>query len=397
MYKRQLSTHLLKYLNQYPVVTITGPRQSGKTTLAETTLPDYQYVSLEDLDRRQHAIEDPRGFLSGLKDKVILDEVQQVPELFSYIQTLVDGSPSVGRFVLTGSHQFLLNERIVQTLAGRAARLRLLPLSLAELLERPAQTLFVDGQLRRADQPARTLEYHLLRGFYPRVHTHDLDPAQFYRDYVNTYVTRDLQQLIQVGDLRVFQNFLRLLAGRVGQPLNLTSIGNDIGVSHTTIKRWLSVLEASYIIVLLQPYYKNFSKRIVKSPKVYFLDTGLLCYLLRVRSEEELPFHPHLGSIFESYVVGELWKMYQHQDLDPPLYFWQERDRREIDCIIDHGIYQDPLEIKASQTLNSRFFEQLDYWKSVADHEPHASYLVYGGNEWQARRGSTVVPWYGIS
>ncbi len=379
-------------------MTLTGPRQSGKTTLAQETCKGYKYVSLEDPDNLEYATEDPRGFLEAYSDKVIFDEVQQAPQLFSYLQSEVDRNSSPGRFILTGSQQFLLNQKISQTLAGRTARLTLLPLSLSELYQRPYQKLWHTGTLTKPSPPPNSLYDYLFSGFYARIYGYDLDPTQFYRDYVNTYVTRDLQQLLNVGDLRLFQNFLRVLAGRCGQRINLTSLGNDLGVSHSTIRRWISVLEASYIITILQPYYNNHNKRIIKTPKIYFLDTGLLCYLLRVKKSDELRFHPQIGGIFESFAISEMMKTFYHHDQEPPLYFWQELNGREVDVMIDQGqslLY--PIEIKSSQTLSQDQFENLHYWLGLKDNKQEKGNLIYGGSEWQKRKGIQVIPWYGIS
>lgn len=396
--KRNLSKYLKGYLKKYPIVTITGPRQSGKTTITQKTCKNYKYVSLEEPDNLEYATEDPRGFLEVNSQNVIFDEVQQAPKLFSYLQGEVDRNPQPGRFILTGSQQFLLNQKISQTLAGRIARLTLLPLSLAELCQRNHQELWHTGSLTKPSLPAKNLYSYLFSGLYPRLYEYDLNPQQFFRDYVDTYVTKDLQQLLHVGDLRSFQNFLRMLAGRCGQKVNLTSLGNDLGVAHTTIKRWLSVLEASYIIILLEPYYKNFNKRLVKSPKVYFLDTGLLCYLLRIKKMEDLQFHSQIGGVFETLVVSELMKSFYHHDQEPPLYFWQERTGQEIDIMIDQGqSLLLPIEIKSSQTLTQKLFGNLHYWLNIKDNPQDKGYLIYGGKEWQKRKNIQVIPWYGIS
>lgn len=397
MYQRKLAPYLKKYLKQYPIVTLTGPRQAGKTTLVESHLKDYTYVSLEDPDTREYALQDPRGFLDSLGERAIIDEAQQGPELFSYLQGRVDKNSTPGQFVLTGSQQFLLNEKISQTLAGRAARLRLFPLSTAELWELPSQEFWHTGALTKFSSPEKALYTLLFQGLYPRVHQHDLDPRQFYRDYVNTYVTRDLQQLLKVGDLHVFQNFLRLLAGRVGQPVNLTSLGNDLGISHPTINRWLSVLEASYIIYRHYPHFKNFNKRLTKTPKVYFLDSGLLCYLLRIQKAEELPFHPFIGGIFESFVISEIYKSFYQRDQEPPLYFWQNQSKKEVDCLIDRGLELLPIEIKASQTIKSHFFSHLEYWLGLQGNTQGKGCVVYAGEDWQKRGCNQVIPWYALS
>lgn len=396
--KRHLSKHLREYLKKYPIVTITGPRQSGKTTLTQKTCKNYKYVSLEEPDNLEYATEDPRGFLEAYSENVIFDEVQQAPKLFSYLQSEVDRNPQPGRFVLTGSQQFLLNQKISQTLAGRLARLTLLPLSLSEQCERPYQKLWHTGTLTKPEPPSNSLYSYLFSGLYPRLYEHDLNPGQFFRDYTDTYVTKDLQQLLHVGDLRSFQTFLRMLAARCGQRVNLTSLGNDLGVAHTTIKRWLSVLEASYIITLLEPYYNNFNKRLVKSPKVYFLDTGLLCYLLRIKKIEDLRYHSQVGGIFETFVVSELIKSYYHHDQEPPLYFWQERTGKEIDVMIDQGqSLLLPIEIKSSQTLSQKLFDNLNYWLNIENNPQNKGYLVYGGKKWEKRKNVQVIPWYGLS
>ncbi|MDB2592874.1 ATP-binding protein [Gammaproteobacteria bacterium] len=397
-FPRQLAQSFRTYLKQYPIVSITGPRQSGKTTLAKKIAQHYQYISLEDPDHREYALTDPRGFLSVYSRQVIFDEIQKAPKLFSYLQSQVDHQPEPGRFIITGSQQFLLNKQISQTLSGRVARLTLLPLSLAELHQRPKQDLWFSGQLEKIQAPNASLYHHLITGLYPRIYEHQLSPYQFYRDYVDTYVTRDLQQLIKVGDLRLFHIFLRMLAARCGQKVNLTALGNDLGLSHVTIRRWLSVLEASYIIRLLEPYYKNFNKRLIKSPKIYFLDTGLLCYLLRIQREADLPYHTHIGGIFETFVISELVKTFYHQDQSPPLYFWQEKSGKEIDVIIDHGLSnQLPLEIKASQTVTKGFFTNLIYWRHLDGNHKKTGYLVYGGDQYQLREHVQVLPWYAIS
>ncbi len=328
--ERHLTYYLKHYLKKYPIVTRTGPRQSGKTTLAIKSCPDYKYVNLEEPDQREYAATDPRGFLETYSDNAIFDEVQQIPELFSYLQSHVDKDPRPGRYILTGSQQFILNAKISQTLAGRVARLTLLPLSLSELFQRPYQKYWHTYKLNRYSALSEDVHDYLFKGLYPRIFENDLEPQQFFRDYIDTYVTRDLQQLLHVGDLHIFRNFLKMLANRCGQRVNLTSLGNDLGLSHTTIKRWLSVLEASYIIILLEPFYNNFNKRLVKSPKIYFLDTGLLCSLLQINKKEDLPFHSLIGGIFETFVIAEITKSFYHHDSKPPIYFWQERRGRLV-------------------------------------------------------------------
>lgn len=397
-FRRELEKYLKHYLSKYPIVTLTGPRQSGKTTLAQKSCPDYEYVSLEEPDVLDYALEDPRGFLQAHKQKVIFDEVQRAPQLFSFLQTEVDRNSQPGRFVLIGSQHFLLNPKIPQTLAGRIARLTLLPLSFAELCQRPSQSLWFTNQCLKSSAPRQTLFEALFQGQYARLFQYDLEPQQFFRDYIDTYVTKDLQQLLNVGDLHSFQTFLRMLANRSGQRINFTSLGNDLGVAHTTIKRWISVLEASYIITVLQPYYNNFNKRRVKSPKVHFLDSGLLCYLLRIKDPEDLRYHSMIGGIFESFVLSELMKAFYHKDQDPPLYFWQERNGKEIDVIIDCGqSLLLPIEVKSTQTLSSKLFDNLNYWVSLERNPQDKGYLVYGGDKWQTRHEMQVIPWFAVS
>lgn len=397
MLVRHLHKTILHLSKKYPILTLTGPRQSGKTTLARTSFPRHSYVSLEDPDIRIFAENDPRGFLNQFKKGVILDEVQRVPDLFSYLQTLVDLNPKAGQFILTGSHQFLLNKKIAQTLAGRTALLRLLPCSLSELLKRKAQTFWQNGRLVRTSAPKIALHETLWRGFYPRIHDQSLSPTQFYRDYVDTYVSRDVQELLAIGDLKQFHTFLRLLAGRSGQRLNMVGLGNDAGVSHTTVRRWLSLLEAGFIIYLLPPHYKNMNKRLVKAPKVYFIDTGLLCYLLQIRSAHELTYHPLIGAIFENFVFGEIYKAFYHHGAEAPLYFWQNHTGYEIDFLLDEGNTTQAIEVKSSQTLSQDFFTHIRDWLALPGNPASRGHLIYGGDLWQERHAIQVWPWYGVS
>ncbi|OGC23959.1 AAA family ATPase [candidate division WOR-1 bacterium RIFOXYB2_FULL_42_35] len=399
MKKRFLEKPLKSAAKKYPIVTLTGPRQSGKTTLAKTAFPKYRYVSLEDPDQRSFAEKDPRGFLEEYNQYVILDEVQRVPQLFSYLQTLVDEKKLPGQFVLTGSNQFTLNEKISQSLAGRAAIFKLLPFSLAELLARPPQSFWEKpaAPSQKIAPPKATLSRVIFEGLYPRIHDQKIDPRQWYRDYFETYVTKDVRNLLELGDLRSFEQFVRLLAGRSGQILNLTSLGNDLGVSHTTAKRWLSVLEASYLVALLPPYYKNFNKRIIKAPKVYFLDSGFLCFLLQIKNPKEWATHPQLGSIFETFIVSEIFKSFTHAGLTPPLYFWRDRSGTEIDLLIDHGGKGFPVEIKASQTINQDFLRPISSWLKLPNNKQTEGAIVFGGKNYQKRSKLQIVPWYAVS
>lgn len=395
MIARTLTAVLTRVATQYPVVSLTGPRQSGKTTLVRAAFPDAAYCSLEDPELRTFAGEDPRDFLAQYRDQVILDEIQRVPHLFSYIQTLVDEEDIPGRFILTGSQNFLLLESVSQSLAGRCAILHLLPFSIAELDGRPSLDIDRLGSPPPAPHEPRTddLMDVLVRGFYPRIHDKGLDPGRWLRDYVHTYVERDVRQILQVGDLEAFHRYVRLCAGRNGQLLNLSSLANDCGITHTTARRWLSVLEASFLVTLLRPYHDNFGKRLIKSPKLYFLDTGLLCYLLRIRSPDDLRLHASRGAVFESYVVSELLKNYLHRGEEPELYFWRDSAGHEIDIVVDQGLRRRAIEIKSGRTVTADFFRGLDYWRTlVADPEAPAA-LVYGGERSYTRRGVAVYSW----
>jgi predicted AAA+ superfamily ATPase len=396
MIQRTLQATLETVARQYPVVTLTGPRQSGKTTLVQAAFPGHDYASLEEPDVREYALADPRGFLGQFAGPVVLDEVQRVPDLFSYIQTLVDREDTPGRYVLSGSQNFLLLRSISQSLAGRSAILHLLPLSLDELEGREPFPLEKLGhelpEGRQESSPSDLLET-LLRGFYPRIHDKGLDPALWYSGYYQTYVERDVREVVNVGDLEAFGRFVRLCAGRNGQILNLTSIGNDCGITHTTAGRWLSILESSFLVRLLRPYHANFGKRLIKSPKIYFLDTGLLCYLLRIQSPEDLRLHASRGAVFESFVISELIKKFLHQGREADLYFWRDSTGHEVDAVIDLGRERAAVEIKSAQTVAQDFFAGLDFWrKLVGDPEAPAA-LVYGGDRNHRRSGVTVYGW----
>ena len=395
MIRRTLQPTLERLARQYPVVTLTGPRQSGKTTLVQAAYPQHEYASLEEPDTREFALEDPRGFLAQFAGNVILDEVQRAPDLFSYIQTIVDREDMPGKYVLSGSQNFLLLRSISQSLAGRSAVFHLLPLSLGELEGRqsfPLEKLGRELPEARRESPAEVMEV-LFRGFYPRIHDKGLDPQTWYSGYYQTYVERDVREVVNVGDIESFGRFVRLCAGRNGQLLNLTSLASDCGISHTTARRWLSILEASFLVHLLRPHYANFGKRLIKSPKLYFLDTGLLCYMLRIRSPEELRLHSSRGAIFESFVVSELLKNSLHHGQEPDLYFWRDATGHEIDVLVERGQELVAVEIKSAQTVAEDFFSGIDFWrKLVGDAEAPAA-LVYGGDRSFRRRGVTVISW----
>ena len=379
MLARKAFPTILKLAQGYPFVTLTGPRQSGKTTLSRAAFPDKPYVSLEDLDTREFAVADPRRFLARYPDGAILDEVQRAPELFSYLQTSADLDGRMGLFILTGSQQFGLLAGISQSLAGRVGLVQLLPFSV--------------GELQEADKLPASLDTLLYQGGYPPIHDRQLSPSQWYAGYVTTYLERDVRQLINVRDLALFQRFIRLCAGRTGQLLNLSSLANDCGTTHNTAKAWISLLEASYILFLLPPHHRNFNKRLVKTPKLYFYDTGLAAWLMGVQSADQLATHPHRGALFETWVAGELLKGRYNRALPANLFFWRDNTGNEVDIIVDQGLTLVPLEIKSGQTISADYFSGLHKWLAWAGAEAGKPYLVYGGDESQERKDGEVVPW----
>jgi predicted AAA+ superfamily ATPase len=382
MIKRQLEGDIIKSAQFFPVVAILGPRQSGKTTIAKAVFNKHVYLSLEDLDLRAAARQDPRTFLQANKNEhgIIIDEFQYVPELLSYIQTIVDAEQVPGYFVLTGSQNFLMNQAITQSLAGRVSINTLLPLSTQELINN--------------NIAVPEIETMLYQGCYPAIYSKHIEPEVLYKNYFQTYIERDVRQLAHVGDLGLFQTFVTLCAARVGQLLNISSLGNECGVSDQTIKRWISVLEASYIIFLLRPYHVNFGKRLVKSPKLYFYDTGLASYLLRIK-QEELSIHPYRGNLFESFVISDIIKWYYNHGKIPTIHFWRDKAEHEIDCLIQEGTNLTPVEIKASRTPNMRFFENIEYWNSLTKKETE-SFVIYAGNAEQVRGYHNLISWQSI-
>lgn len=392
MITRHLGPIIQKAATQYPVVAVTGPRQSGKTTLCRALFPNYTYVNLENPDIRQFAHEDPNGFLAQFKKPVILDEAQRVPELFSYIMPIVDEHHKMGEFILTGSQNFHLMESISQSLAGRCATFKLLPLATREIA---CQSNFDIFRLDSGETPpslGSDSYEHLFKGGFPPLYDRDLKPNDWLSQYTQTYLERDVRTLINVGDLGTFEGFLRLCAGRSGQVLNIANLADDAGISAVTAKRWLSLLAASYTITLLRPYLKNFNKRLIKSPKLYFYDTGLLCYLLGIRSSEELLVHSLRGAIFETYVVSELTKACFNSGIEPPLYFWRDSQGHEIDVIIEDGEKLFPIEIKSGQTVSASMFKTLNWWRNLTNTQ--AAMLIYGGDSSYTRNNTDVRPWF---
>lgn len=376
--KRHLAATVRRLAGSFPIVAILGPRQSGKTTLARALFAGKPYVSMEDLDQRDFARHDPRGFLHRYPHGAVIDEAQRVPPLFSYLQTVVDDRPGNGRFILTGSSNFLLMENMSQTLAGRVAITTLLPLAVAELPVSSRKTL-------GADQ-------YLFRGGYPRVVAGGANPRDWYPNYIHTYLERDVRQLKNITDLDTFRLFVRLCAGRVGQPLNLNSLGSDCGITHNTARSWLSVLQASFLVYLLPPHYENFRKRLIRTPKLYFLDTGLLCSLLGIDTPAQLALHHLRGSIFESLVITELLKNRANCGREPHAYFWRDQHGHEIDFLFATGEQRLPVEIKAGTTVAQDYFAGIRYWRSLTG-ESAPAFVVYGGDKIQRRAEATVIGW----
>lgn len=396
MIKRHLQSVLEQSAKGFPVITLTGPRQSGKTTLAKATFQTAHYVSLEEPSQREFALEDPKSFLGQFgNNQVILDEAQRVPDLFSYIQGIVDENDVPGQFILTGSQNFLLLEKITQSLAGRCAVHHLLPFSRLELTGAAAIDLENITKMPMCRKPeSLDLFERLWTGGYPRIYDKHIPPQQWLGSYVETYIERDVRTIINVENLETFSRFVRLCAGRNGQILNMQSLGNDCGISHVTARKWISILETSFIIKLLRPYHKNFSKRLIKSPKLYFLDSGLLCYLLQIRKPEELVMHSSRGAVFESWIVSELLKNCYHTGQQPHLYYFRDSNQNEIDVIIDHGQKNTAIEIKSGQTLNDDFFKGLRYWRKITDHSTAPAALIYGGDQQHTYKDFTVLPWF---
>ena len=383
MIPRTLEQKLLELAGYYPVVVVTGPRQSGKTTLCQIAFPGKTYVSLETLDTREFAISDPRGFLAQYADGAIIDEIQHVPALLNYLQSDIDARPEPGRFILTGSQHFGLSQSISQSLAGRCGILVLLPPSLEELRAFPSA-------------PADLFSV-LWQGAYPRIYDRDIPAHQWLADYTTTYVQRDVRQVINIGDLQVFSGFLKLCAGRTGQEINLSTLGSDAGVSHNTARAWLSVLETSYIIHRLPAWHVNVRKQVVKAPKLHFFDSGLACYLLGIQEPEQLRFHPLRGAIFESWVMSEVYKASVHSGVRLSLFHYRETRGLEIDLLMEQGEGLDIVEIKSGATVIADFFKNLKRFPERLEAEGRArsirSHVVYGGDDSQQRSDAQVLSW----
>ena len=374
MIPRKAEEEIKSLSKQFKAIAVTGPRQSGKTTLVRKVFSDKQYVNLENPDIRRFAIDDPRGFLSTYSDGAILDEVQRTPELFSYLQQILDEKEEQGQFILTGSNNFLLQENISQSLAGRVGYLFLLPLSIDEISNESRQTNNL-----------------LLKGGYPELYQKEIEIDKYFANYIRTYIERDVRLLKNINDLYLFERFLRLCAGRTGQLLNMSSLAGDTGIDVKTVASWIGVLEASFIVFRLQPYHKNYNKRIVKMPKLYFYDTGLAASLMGIESTTQLDIHPFKGGLFENLVILEFLKGLYNQGKPNNLFFWRDNTGNEIDLLIKRGESRVPVEIKSGQTITDDFFKGIKYWNKLTQTE--GGYLVYGGDMIQNRsNGIQAVP-----
>lgn len=365
-------------MDKFPVIAITGPRQSGKTTLVKKIFHNLPYVSLEDIDIRTQAQEDPRGFLNNFPQGAIFDEVQRVPELFSYIQTIVDNNENI-KFALTGSQNFLLLEKVSQSLAGRVFISNLLNFSISEL--------------QNSNLKVETSREFIFKGLYPRIHDKEIEPIYYYPSYISSYVERDIRTLKNIGDLHQFNLFLRLCAGRTGQLLNMNSLSVETGVSINTIKSWISMLEASYIIYLLQPFHNNYNKRITKSPKLYFYDTGLVCSLLGIEKEEQVDTHFLKGALFENFIINEFLKNRYNKGLKQNLFYWQNKSKQEIDLIVDIKNNPKAYEIKSSMTMQESYLNNLKYWQKVTNCPTKNLNVIYNGDFSIKATNGNFVSW----
>lgn len=377
MIKRKAEKKIKQLSKSFPVVAVIGPRQSGKTTLVRRAFPDKPYILLEDPDTRIFAEEDARGFLAQFPKGAILDEVQKVPALFSYLQGILDDKNKPGFFILTGSQNFLLMEKITQSLAGRIAIFKLLPLTMEELSS--------------VDIDFDDYEEYLFRGMYPRLYDKHINPGDLYSNYVQTYLERDLRGLKNVHNLSTFHIFIKMCAYRTGQILNLSSLANDCGITHNTAKEWISLLETSFIIFRLTGYHKNFNKRLIKMPKLYFVDPGLASYLAGIKNSEQLKIHSLKGPLFESFIISEFLKYQYNRGKDSSLYFWRDKTGHEIDCILEDSTNSMPIEIKSGRTITGDYFKNIKYWCNLAKIDMGESYIVYGGLKNQKRSTGHII------
>lgn len=376
MIERATEKELRNLSKQYKAIAVVGPRQSGKTTLVRQVFGNKPYINLENPDVRNFALEDPKGFLNQYKEGAILDEAQRVPQLFSYLQQVLDESKEFSKFIITGSNNFLLQQSITQSLAGRVGYINLMPFSISEL-----------GK----DRPQNMVEL-MYKGFYPPLYDKNFEVGKWFSNYIRTYVERDVRQLKNIDNLFIFERFLRLCASRVGQLLNKNSLAIEVGIDNKTIESWIGVLEASFIVYRLKPHHKNFNKRLVKMPKLYFYDVGLACSLLGIQNPEQLDLHPLKGSLFENMVVMDVLKHRYNNGLSDNLYFWRNNIGNEIDLLLDNGIDFISLEIKMGQTITKDYFKGITYLNNLSNST--GGYVVYAGKEYQKRsNGIAVIPY----
>ncbi len=373
--QREAAEKIKAALNKYPIVALSGPRQSGKTTLSKMIAPDFTYVNLEDISIREFARTDPKGFLQTYRAGVIIDEIQYVPNLFSYLQVYTDERQINGEYIITGSQNFLMMENLSQSLAGRVSIFNLLPFSVDEL--------------KKGGFEFESWESYLLYGAYPRKWVNDIDASDFYENYIRTYVERDVRMLKNITNLDLFQKFVQSVAGRIGQMFNQSSLGNELGLDNKTIDSWMSILEASFIAFRLKPYHNNFNKRLVKTPKVYFYDTGLAAYLLGIRSLTDLDLHFAKGQLFENFIILEKIKRSWNLKSHDKFFFWRDSTGNEVDMLIERGQALLAVEIKSGKTVNPDFFKNLNHFKKIKTDT--SAFLVYGANEVQKRSDCTVL------
>jgi predicted AAA+ superfamily ATPase len=378
--QRNILESIQELIDKYPVIAVTGPRQSGKTTFLKTTFSEYEYVNLENLDQREFALEDPNGFLKRYSGKTIIDEAQRVPTLFSYLQTKVDEENRMGHYILSGSQNFHLMQNITQSLAGRVALFRLFPFDFQEL---KSENLLEPDYIKC-----------MLKGFYPAIYSRGIKSSKFYANYIETYVQRDLTELLEVKNLALFKKYFSLLAARAGQLLNLNELANACGISQPTAKSWLSILESSYIVFTLQPYYENFSKRLVKTPKVYFYDTGLLCHLLGINDYDYLLASSIKGALFENMVISEHIKRMYHKNQVVDSWFWRDSVGNEIDLVYSENQQLITHEIKSTATIMSKHLKGLDYFEKKAENRTILKKMIYTGNEHYVRQNCEMIPWH---
>lgn len=382
MVNRTIVEGINAYMQRYPIVALTGPRQSGKTTLLKGMFPDFRYVSLENPDNRAFAESDPNGFLQLYDQKVILDEVQRVPALLSYIQTIVDSNNMMGQFILSGSQNFNLMKSITQSLAGRVALFKLLPFDMMEL--------------KSADLLPSDYEQLIIKGSYPALYDRSIPFASFYANYIETYIQRDVTELLSIRDFGLFRTFLKLCAARIGQQLNIANLSSETGVSVPTLRSWISILESSYIMYQLPPFFKNFNKRLVKSPKLYFYDTGLASFLLGIRNEKTLLESEFKGALFENMIITEYVKQNYHNNLYHDFYYWRDSNGHEVDLLVSNDTAYDAIEIKSTKTILPKQFAGLDFLANIGGDAIRRKILVYGGDSSQKRTHYQIWAWSDI-